>query len=60
MDNKYRIDNQMQSVMKYNSKHKGYIFLAGFFEIDITSDMSEAEQVEKIEKIEAWEDQDEY
>ena len=50
---KYRIDNQMQSVMKYNSKHKGYIFLASFFEIGITSDMGEVEQLEKIR---AWEE----
>ena len=45
---KYRIDNPYQSVYRYSTPNGCFIFLAGFFEIGITSDMSEAEQIEKI------------
>ena len=50
---KYRIDNQMQSVYKYSPRYSAYLFLAGFFEVGISPDMMESKQVRKIR---AWEE----
>ena len=50
---KYRIDNQMQSVYKYSPRYRAYLFLAGFFEVGISPDMMESKQVRKIR---AWEE----